>query len=108
MTIEKPSNQEDEYFIREDAERLRKLHAEEMARLKQSEKDALRQKHGGRCSNCGALMVPEQAGDVQILHCPNCGGAFLKKAAWDYMHTHAEPHTVMGSVLNWFKSANKP
>ena len=53
-------------------------------------------------------MVPEQAGEVGILHCPACGGAFLDKAAWDYIHTHAEPHTVMGSVLNWFKSANKP
>jgi len=108
MTIEKASNQEDEYFVREDAERLRKLHAEEQSRLKQSEKDALRKKHAGRCSGCGALMVPEQAGEVGILHCPACGGAFLDKAAWDYIHTHAEPHTVMGSVLNWFKSANKP
>ena len=108
MTIEKASNQEDEYFVREDAERLRKLHAEEQSRLKQSEKDALRKKHAGRCSGCGALMVPEQAGEVGILHCPACGGAFLDKAAWDYLHEHSEPHTVMGSVLNWFKSANKP
>ena len=108
MTIEKASNQEDEYFVREDAERLRKLHAEEQSRLKQSEKDALRKKHAGRCSGCGALMVPEQAGEVGILHCPACGGAFLDKGAWDYMHEHAEPHTVMGSVLNWFKAANKP
>ena len=56
----KPSEQEEEYFVREDAERLRKLHAEEQARLKQSEKDALRRLHEGRCANCGALMVPER------------------------------------------------
>ena len=104
----KPSTVEDEYFVREDAERLRKLHAEEQCRLKKSEKDALRKLHAGRCSNCGALMVPERAGLVTILHCPACGGAFLQKTAWDYMHAHDEPHTVMGSVLNWFKSANKP
>jgi uncharacterized protein len=107
-TPEKPSNVEDEYFAREDAERLRKLHYEEQRRLGQSEKDDLRKLHGGRCSNCGALMVPEQAGDVRILHCPACGGAFLDKTAWNYLHAHAEPHSVMGAVLNWFKAANKP
>jgi hypothetical protein len=104
----KPSTLEEEYFAREDAERIRKLHAEEQSRLKQSEKDALRKLHGGRCSNCGALMVPEQVGDLRILHCPACGGAFLDKAAWDYIHAHAEPHGVMGAILNWFKAANKP
>ena len=108
MTTDKPSHEEDEYFLREDAERLRKLHAEEMGRLKRSEREALRQQHAGRCSGCGALMVPERAGEVRILHCPACGGAFLDQSAWEYMHEHTEPHTVMGAVLNWFKSANKP
>jgi hypothetical protein len=107
-TNQKPGNPEDEYFVREDAERLRQLHFEEMARLQTHERETLRQAHSGRCSNCGALMVPEQAGAVRILHCPACGGAFLDKAAWDFMHGHDEPHTVMGAVLNWFKSANKP
>jgi uncharacterized protein len=108
MTIEKPSTTEHEYFVREDAERMRKLHADEQRRLRGSEKEALRNLHAGRCSNCGAWMVPEQVGAVAILHCPACGGAFLDKAAWDTLHSHADPHTVMGAVLNWFRSANKP
>lgn len=109
MTInQKPSNQEDEWFAREDAERIRRLHFEEQSRLASHEKDALRQAHQGRCSNCGALMVPEKLGGVRLLHCPACGGAFLGKSAWEFIHEHAEPHSVMGAVLNWFKSANKP
>jgi uncharacterized C2H2 Zn-finger protein len=109
MTIDtKPSSQEEEYFKREDAERLRKLHAEEQLRMKKAERELLKMQHAGRCPNCGALMVPERAGELRILHCPACGGAFLDKRAWDYLHAHDEPHTVMGSVLNWFKSANKP
>ncbi|TMA77417.1 MAG: hypothetical protein E6J58_09705 [Deltaproteobacteria bacterium] len=108
MTIERPSNFEDEYFARENAERLRKLHYEEQKRLRQSEKDALRALHAGRCSQCGALMVPEDAGGVRILHCPACGGAFLDKATWHFLHAHSEPHRVIDAVLNWFKSANKP
>jgi uncharacterized protein len=108
MTTGKPSNTEDEYFARENAERLRKLHYEEQRRLGQSGKDDLRKLHAGRCSSCGALMVPEQAGEVRVLHCPACGGAFLDKTAWNYLHAHSEPHSVMGAVLNWFKAANKP
>jgi hypothetical protein len=108
MTFEKPSNTEDEYFVREDAERLRKLHYEEQKRLRQGEREALRKLHAGRCSNCGALMVPEQAGGIRILHCPACGGAFLDKAAWDYIQAHADSHKVVEAVLNWFKAANKP
>ena len=107
-TDNKPSKTEDEFFKREDAERLRKLHAEEQRRMVASEREELRRKHAGRCSQCGALMVPEQAGGLHLLHCPACGGAFLDKRAWDYLHAHAEPHTVMGSVLNWFKAAGKP
>jgi len=109
MTNEKkPSKTEDEYFAREDAERIRKLHAEEMARLSASQREALKRQHGGRCANCGALMVPERIEGATILHCPACGGAFLYRPTWEYIHAHSEPHTVMGAVLNWFKSANKP
>ena len=107
-TTDKPSNMEDEYFARENALRLRKLHAEEQAKLLAHEREELRQLHRGRCSACGALLVPELVGEVRVLHCPSCGGAFLDRKAWEYMHGHAEPHTVMGSVLNWFKAANKP
>ena len=53
-------------------------------------------------------MVPEAAGEVRILHCPACGGAFLDNATWDFLHAHSEPHRVMDAVLNWFKTANKP
>ena len=107
-TDTKPSSNEEEYFKREDAERLRKLHAEEQARMQAGEREALKKAYGGRCASCGATMIPERAGELSILHCPACGGAFLDQRAWEYLHAHAEPHTVMGSVLNWFKSAQKP
>jgi len=105
---DKPSRLEDEYFAREDAERLRKLHAEEMGRLQAGEREALRKLHQGRCSNCGAQLVPEPVAGLIVQHCPSCGGAFLDKKAWETLQGHAEPQSVMSSVLNWFKVANKP
>jgi len=108
MTVNKPSTLEDEYFVREDAERLRALHLQEQRRLSAQDKEALRQLHHGRCAECGAQLVPEKVGEIIVHHCPSCGGAFLTKSAWERLHTAAEPHTLMGAVLNWFKSANKP
>ena len=107
-TDRKPSKTEDEYFAREDAERIRKLHAEEMTRMSAAQREALKRQHGGRCANCGAIMVPERVEGLTILHCPNCGGAYLDRRTWDLIHAHAEPDSIMGAVLNWFKSANKP
>ncbi|HEY6050244.1 MAG TPA: zf-TFIIB domain-containing protein [Thermoanaerobaculia bacterium] len=107
-TFEKPSTQEEEYFVREDAERLRKLHYEEQRRLAEHEKEALRRLHAGRCSQCGAQLVPERVGEIVVQHCPACGGAFLDRRAWEFLHSHAEPHSVMNAILNWFRSANKP
>jgi len=109
MTFEnKPSNIEDEYFAREDAEHLRKLHFEELRRLREGEREALRKLHAGRCANCGALMVPEQAGMVRFLHCPACGGAFVSKEQWAHVQSHEDSHKIVEAVLNWFKAANKP
>jgi hypothetical protein len=108
MTTAKPSTLEDEYFVREDAERIRKLHYEEQRRLKDSERETLRKLHQGRCSECGAQLVPEMVADVVVHHCPACGGAFLPRRTWEKLHSLAEPHGVVSAILNWFKSANKP
>src|SRR2546430_10594582 len=101
MTFEKkPSTTEDEYFAREDAERLRKLHYEELKRLQQSEREALRKLHHGRCSECGALMVPEQAGMGPGPPCPAWRRAVLSKAAPEHKPPHQKPHTDVPDVLH--------
>jgi uncharacterized OB-fold protein len=113
MTLGKPSTLEDEYFVREDAERIRQLHYEEQRRLKEHEKEALRKLHQGRCAECGAQLVPERIGDILVYHCPSCGGAFLPRRSWEALYKKAaEPHgmaAVVAAVLNLFKSvATKP
>ncbi len=78
MRMAKPSTLEDEYFVREDAERIRQLHFEEMRRLKEH------------------------------YHCLNCGGAFLPRGSWERLHKATEPHglqAVVDAVLNWFRPA---
>ena len=109
MTIVKPSTLEDEYFVREDAERIRQLHLEEMRRLQEHEKEERRQLHEGHCPGCGMLLVPEKIGDVVLHHCLSCGGAFLPRKSWEALHKADEQHPIVEAVLNWFRSvAYKP
>jgi len=108
MTSAKPSTLEDEYFAREDAERLRKLHFEEVRRLAEHEKEELRRLHHGRCAECGMQLVPETGAGILIHHCPNCGGAFLPRRSWEALHKTVEAHGMMAvveAVLNWFRAA---
>ena len=52
-------------------------------------------------------MVPERWPARPIFIVPP-RRAFLDRKSWEFIHAHSEPHSVMGAVLNWFKSANKP
>ena len=109
MSTAKPSRLEDEYFVREDAERIRQLHYQEIRRLKEHEKEERRRQHQGYCPECGMLLVPEKIGDIVLHHCPSCGGAFLPRSSWEVLHKAGEQHPIMDAVLNWFRSvANKP
>lgn len=109
MSIAKPSTLEDEYFVREDAERIRQLHFQEARKLQEHEKEERRQLHQGHCPECGMLLVPEKIGEVVLHHCPSCGGAFLPRSSWDVLHKADERHPIVEAVLNWFGSvAVKP
>jgi len=108
MTIVKPSLLEDEYFAREDAERIRQLHYDEIRRLKEHEKDERRHLHQGHCSECGMRLVPEKIEEVIVYHCLSCGGAFLPRRSWETLHKSAA-HGAVDAVLNWFRqAANTP
>ena len=50
---DKPSNVEEEYFARENAERMRKLAADQKKSLAEADREALKKQHFMRCPKCG-------------------------------------------------------
>ena len=74
-TDEKPSRNEDEYFVRLDQERLREMRAKLDAERAQAE----RSQHLGRCPRCGAKLEERDHHHVRIDECPECGGVWLDK-----------------------------
>ncbi len=73
MSTDKPSRNEDEYFAREEAERLRRLREKDSA-----ERDAKqRQSHHMKCPKCGGNLGIESYHAVQIDRCPDCHGIWF-------------------------------
>jgi uncharacterized protein with PIN domain len=73
MSTEKPSKNEDEYFLLQDQELMKaqraKLDAERVA--------AKRREHFMKCPKCGADIAEQRIGPVTVDVCPECNGMWL-------------------------------
>jgi hypothetical protein len=70
---DKPSRNEDEYFVKQDAELLRKQRADAEAAAREAE----RRTHYMKCPKDGYDLVTSEYHAVQIESCPHCGGMWL-------------------------------
>jgi protein-arginine kinase activator protein McsA len=74
---DKPSNTEEEYFARENAERLRKLAADQKKAMAADEREKLRKQHFMRCPKCGMELKEIALRGVQVDRCFSCNGLWL-------------------------------
>ena len=84
---DKPSRNEDEYFAREDAERIRKLREQQAVEQRTKE----RRSHYLKCPKCGADLRTEAFHTVQIDRCPECHGIWLDEGEIDQLMEHEDP-----------------
>ena len=70
MSTDKPSRNEDEYFARQEAERL----AQQRAAAKAEAEAAERQSHFMKCPKDGYDLATQEIQEVQIDVCSHCGG----------------------------------
>ncbi len=105
--VPKPSNLEGDFFAREDAEKLRKLAAEQKKALAAEERKRLKDLHWTRCPKCGMEMKPLKVRDIEADACFSCGGVFLAKEDIDVI-AHPKQKGIMAAILNWFSEETKP
>ena len=84
-TDEKPSRNEDEYFVRQNAEIIK----EQRARLDAARAEAARSAHHMKCPKCGHDLIEREFHHVRVDECAKCGGMWLDKGELD-MLTHVE------------------
>jgi hypothetical protein len=98
----KASTTEDEYFVREDAEKKRKLALQVKKETEGAELRRLKELHFMRCPKCGLPLQEIKLRGIDADVCFACHGVFLDQGELETITSH-ERHGVMDAILNWFK-----
>lgn len=102
----KPSTTEDEYFVREDAEKKRKIALLAKKETEVAELARLKALHWMRCPKCGLALQVVKYNQHDVDVCFACKGIFLDEGELEAI-VKKEKSGVMGAVLNWFKPAGE-
>jgi len=102
----KPSTSEDEYFVREDAEKKRRLALQAKREKEAGELKRLKDLHWMHCPKCGLEMHELKLRGVDVDVCFGCNGVFLDQRDLEHFDKH-ESRGVMSAILNWFKPETK-
>lgn len=102
----KPSSAEDEYFVREDAEKKRRLAQQEKKEKEAAELKRLKDLHWMHCPKCGLRMQEVRLRGVDVDVCFSCNGVFLDQGELEKIE-QPESRGVMSAILNWFKPETK-
>jgi hypothetical protein len=94
---------ETEYFVREDAERIRKLAHTLRKQLEAAERERQRALHWMRCPRCGLEMHQVTYRGVNGDVCLGCHGIFLDERELAHAARRHEPGGLMSGILNWFR-----
>jgi hypothetical protein len=97
----KPSDSEQEYFARQEAERKRRLAEEVRARLAAEEREKARQLHYMKCPKCGMALEEIEFAGVKVDKCFACEGMWFDKGEVEAIGSK-EPGFV-GRLLGVFK-----
>lgn len=100
--INKPSEKEEEYFKRQELERLRKLREEAAAATAAAEQDRLKKLHYMRCPKCGMELAEVTFRGVAVDACFACGGMYLDAGEIDKILAHKEPGLMSRMVGTLF------
>ncbi len=96
----KPSSTEEEFFVREDAEKRRRLALAVKREAAAAELRRLRELHHMRCPKCGAELRATSFRGVEVDLCGACGGLFLDAGEIDRVE-RPEARGVLAALREW-------
>jgi hypothetical protein len=98
--LDKPSQNEDEYFAQRDLELRQKLHRE----MLQEREAAERRTHYMKCPKCGADLGTTDYEGVQIDRCPDCQGVWLDAGELEVLHQR-DDRNVLARIVSDVRKA---
>ena len=106
--LHKPSNQEDEYFAREEIEKKHRLAMKQADELAAKSKEELQRLHYMKCPKCGFDLHTLKRGNVDLDMCFNCKGLWIDSgelAVFEkQLRSPEQRHAVVSALLNIFKN----
>lgn len=72
-----PSENEEEYFARQELERRRKWAKEREEKMAVAEKEQLRELHYMKCPKCGMDLSHFELSGIELDRCVTCGGTWF-------------------------------
>lgn len=73
----RPSEREEEYMVRKEYERLKKIEEEKHRKLADEEKKRLQELHFMRCPKCGMELIEIDYKAIKVDKCSACEGIWL-------------------------------
>jgi Uncharacterized protein conserved in bacteria len=98
MSPLKPTNQEEEYFAKQEALKLRKLAIKAKDDMVEEERKKLKELHWMRCPKCGMKLEEITLNGVQVDKCFACNGLYLDDG---------ELEKIIGRERNFFDVMRK-
>jgi len=103
MVDHKPTSAEEEYFAREDAEKKRKLAADQAKKLESDKKEELKKLHFMCCPKCGMELQTVKFKAIEIDKCFACGVTVFDAGELEKIGVSEQGETTMKSILRIFK-----
>ncbi|MDQ3950984.1 MAG: zf-TFIIB domain-containing protein [Gemmatimonadota bacterium] len=103
---DQPSRNEDEYFVKQDAELLKQMRAKLDAERAKAERTQPQMK----CPRCGAQLQEKQYHHAVVDVCPNCNGMWLDAGEVEIIgksfKEEASAHSVFSDLRNLFHKSS--
>lgn len=96
----KPTLQEEEFVIRQEFLRRKKMEEEKLAALADAERKALCDLHFMKCPKCGSDLHTIDYEGVTVDKCTQCEGVWLDRGELEQILEH--DHSIIGNLLHAF------
>lgn len=96
------SKTEEEYFAREEAEKLEALRQEADRKAEEERRKALKDLHYMHCPKCGMDLKETSFRGIMIDRCESCGGIFLDRGELEALAGEDKGGVITG-ILSLFR-----
>jgi hypothetical protein len=102
MSKDKPTKTEDEYFLKEDAEKIKRLKEKTRKEILEEEKRTIKDICYMKCPKCGGTLNEVVFRGIKIDRCSACNGVWLDSGELEKL-AGSEEKSMIREVIDLFR-----